>query len=150
MLASCQPDTGCRVETNVTAGVIAEWVKIDTLGKGTLQTQWDSLSLQGIGSDSILYNNAKAVKTLRLPLRADTGQTEYSIQWHGMTDVLHIKHNNDRHYINMACGCIVFHTIDTVWSNGVFIDSISILNSTVENYEQDNIFLRLKAQETQP
>lgn len=76
----------------------------------------------------------------------DTNVTQYAIRWHDMEDILTIRHTNDRHYISMACGCVIYHTIDSVWTHGVFIDSLSILNSTVENYEQDNIYLHLAPQ----
>lgn len=143
LLASCQPDTGCRLETKVTAGVSVEWYSIDTMGVTTHQTQWDSVTVQGVGTDSILYSNARSIKELRLPLRPDTSLTEYKIQWHGMTERLRIYHDNDRRYISMACGCIIFHTLDTVMSDHTFIEQVEIQNTTVENYEQTNIHLTL-------
>lgn len=109
-----------------------------------MQHQWDTVMVRGIGSDKILYNYACFQNILRLPLRIDTCQTDYQIWCHQQLDTLHIRHTNDRHYISMACGCYVYHTIDSVWANGVFIDSITILNNTVENYEQDNLQLHLR------
>lgn len=143
LLASCQPDTGCRQETKVTAGVSVEWNKVDTMGVSTRITQWDSVTVQGVGTDSILYSNARSINELRLPLRPDTSLTEYEITWHGMTERLRIYHDNDRRYISMACGCIIFHTLDTVVSDQIFIEKAEIVNAAVENYEQTNIHLTL-------
>lgn len=145
-LIACQPDTGCRLETKVTSGVVVEWVSVDTLDRGTVINQWDSVSVLGVGNDTILYANTRNIKTLRLPLRMDTCQTDYYILWHNEIDILHILHTNDRHYLSMACGCAIYHTIDSVWSEGIFIDSLDIHNTAVENYEQDNIYLHLKPQ----
>lgn len=149
LLAGCQPDTGCRTEMEVTAGVTVEWVLVDTTGQGIRQLQWDSVTVQGIGCDSLLYDRAKGAKVLRLPLRVDASQTDYRLTWHEQTDILHIQHTNNRQYISMACGCAIFHVIDSVWADGVFIDSLSLLNSTVENYAQDNIYLHLTTQKTE-
>lgn len=146
LLAGCQPDTGCRTDMEVTAGVTVEWVEIDDNGHGTKIQQWDNVTVQGVDNDSLLYDQERSVKALRLPLRSDQTMTEYQITWHNQTDILHIQHTNNRQYISMACGCAIFHVIDSVWTDGVFIDSLSLLNSTVENYAQDNIYLHLTTQ----
>lgn len=143
MLIACQPDTGCRLNTDVTIGVGAEWVSVDTLGHGTIIKQWDTVTIQGVGLDSILYYQISNVNEVRLHLRQDTSETQYSIQRHGQTDILHIRHQNRRQYLSMACGCVVYHTIDTVWSDGVFIQSAEIVNSAVSTENESNIIVKM-------
>ncbi len=142
-MASCRPDTVCRQDIAVTAGVTTEWVLTDTAGNATQQVAFDSVSVWGVGNDSILYDNGLAVETLRLPLRADSTLTAYVILWHEAFDTLYIRHDNTRKFISSACGCVVYHTIDTAWAAGTFIDSLYIVNSSVETVQQTNIHLRL-------
>lgn len=146
LLLSCQPDTGCRTEIKVVSDVSVEWINVDSLEHPSKNNTWDSVSVMGIGSEMLLYKQSTNVKTLRLPLRGDTCVSDFLILWHGNTDILHIHHQNDRHYISLACGCTIYHTIDSVWSEGTFIEHAEIINSSVENYEQENIHIRLKTQ----
>ena len=139
LLWGCRPDEICRQDLSVAAGVTLRGISVDTSGIGTEFTQWDSITVQGIGSDSVLYDNSKSVTTLHLPLRADSNVTAYRVTWRGMDDVLYFRHDNTRRYISMACGCIIYHVIDTVWCAGVWMDSVRLLNSTVESASQDNV-----------
>lgn len=143
LLAGCRPDTICRQDTDIAMGVSVRWTLTDTTGATTPQTAFDSLSVQGVGNDSILYNNSKNLSSLWLPLRIDTCLTAFALLWHGKADTLFIRHDNTRHFISQACGCTVYHTIDTIWHSGSAIDSITILNSSVENTRQENVQLTM-------
>ncbi len=143
-IVSCRPDTICRQEIDVTAGVTTEWLLTDTAGHQTQQAVFDSVSVWGIGNDSILYNNSLAVATLELPLRTDSTLSAFVILWHGEQDTLYIHHDNTMKFISSACGCAIYHTIDTAWATGTFIDSLYIVNSSVEAAIQTNIHLLLK------
>lgn len=138
-LAACQPDTTCRQSINIACGVILQGTAIDSVGEMTEFTSWDSVSVQGVENDSILYNNAYMVSRLLLPLHVDTNLTAYTILWHEDTDTLYIRHTNTMKFISMACGCAIYHVIDSAWYSGSRIDSVKIVNSTVEAVAQDNI-----------
>lgn len=139
ILVGCRPDEVCRQDLDIAAGVVLRGISVDTAGVGSEFTSWDSITVQGVGRDSVLYNNAKSVTILRLPLRSDTALTMFRLIWHGEEDTLYVRHDNTRRYVSMACGCIIYHNIDTAWSGGVWIDSLEILNSTVESASQNNI-----------
>ncbi len=143
-MVGCRPDTVCRQDIQVMANITTEWVLTDTAGNITTQVAWDSVSVWGIGNDSLRYDNSYAVETLALPLRIDTTVSAFVILWHGAYDTLYICHDNTRHFISSACGCAVYHTIDTTWVAGTFVDSLYIVNSTVETVQQTNIHLRLR------
>lgn len=143
-MVGCRPDTVCRQDIQVLAGVTTEWVLTDTAGNTTPQVTWDSVSVWGVGNDSLLYDNTYAVETLALPLRIDTTMSAFVILWHGTYDTLYIHHDNTRKFISSACGCAVYHTLDTTWVAGTFVDSLYIVNSSVETVQQTNIHLRLR------
>lgn len=139
ILAGCEPDEKCRQNMRVVACVTLRGIAVDSTLVGTEFTKWDSITIKHITTDSVLYDNQKDLSTLRFPLTVDTTMNSYAMTWRGLTDTLYIRYTNTMQYVSMACGCIVYHTIDSVWAKQVWMDSVSIINSTVENHEQENI-----------
>ena len=146
LLVACQPDTTCRQSINVAAGIALQGLAVDSLGEASEFTAWDSITVQGVGSDSVLYNNSYNVSRILLPLHTDTNLTAYSILWHEQYDTLYIRHTNTMKFISMACGCAIYHLIDTAWYSGSRIDSIKIVNTAVETVAQDNIRVFVKVE----
>ena len=145
-LVSCEPDKACRQDMTVTAGVGLRGLYIDTADVVTEFSGWDSITVQGVGNDSVLYDNSKLVSQLQLPLRNDTDLTAYTLTYHGTEDKLYFHHDNTMRFVSMACGCIIYHQIDSVWCEGTWIDSVKIINSAVEGIVQENVkvYLTLK------
>lgn len=144
VLAACEPDTGCRESMEVGMGVSVVRQLVDSVSTQRVN-QWDSVFVQGVGTDSILYTHSQSAnkKTLTMPLRSADTITIYQMQWHGIWDTLYIKHTPVEHFVSMACGCAIYHTIDTVWANNTFIQEIEIIHSAVERGETENIRLTL-------
>ena len=140
-LVACEPDKTCRQDMSVTAGVTLRGLQVDSTGKATEFAAWDSITVQGVGNDSVLYDNKLNVSQLQLPLRSDTNITAFTLTWHEMTETLYIHHDNTQRFVSMACGCIIYHNIDSVWFTGTWIDSVKIINATVEAVKQENIKL---------
>ena len=58
-------------------------------------------------------------------------------------DTLYIQHTPRQQFISMACGCTVYHTITAAWSTDPRVDSVSIINASVEAAAQDNLCIYL-------
>ena len=125
-------------------GMTVQWTSTDTTGVESVMSQWDSVQIWGIECDTVPYIEVKNQNKLWLPLRVDTAVTTYQILWHEQLDSITIHHNNDRQFISNACGCMVYHTIDTVLFGGVFIDSVEVLNTIVSGTTEENILLYLR------
>lgn len=121
LAASCTVDTVCHTEEQ----------KV-TVNVGTDSETWNTVTVRGIGSDSVLYNQSKNLKLLSLPLRVDTNITQFSIEYKQQADTLSIRHINNYQYISLACGCSVYHVIDSVWSTQHFIQAANITDSDVQ------------------
>lgn len=143
-LSSCIPDEVCREETKVVAGIGCKWVKTNDDGENVLQLVWDTVSMNGVGRDSVLYDKSLNQNVIYAPLRSDVNQTGMSIKWHGKTDTLWIQHQNEQHFISMACGCFIYHSIDSVWGCKHFIDTAYVVNTSVTNVKETNIIVELK------
>ena len=124
---------------NVSADVTLRGFSMDTANVVTEFSSWDSITVQGVNNDSVLYDNSKLVSQLQLPLHNFTDTTVYSLTWHGTEDKLYIRHDNTMQFVSMACGCIIYHHIDSVWCEGTWIDSVKIINSAVESVQQENV-----------
>lgn len=143
-LVSCQPDTVCRQDNTVALGISVQYLFTDSAGNTTTLNTLDSISVQGINNDSVLYTNQHNLDALWLPLRPDTSITAFTMLWHNQYDTLYIRHDNTLRFISHACGCTIYHTIDSVWHRGNAIDSIAIINATVETTQQNNLLLTMK------
>ena len=136
-LLSCEPDKVCHQELQVVAQIILSADSVSATGDTISYTQWDSVSVLGVGSDICLKD--KNVKKMGLELRPDTTMTQFLVQYHNQEDTLFIEHTPRLQYISAACGCAIYHTILRAWSSDPRVDSVSIINANVESMAQDNL-----------
>lgn len=142
LLLACKPDTECRQTEAVRLKCLLSCDSITQDGD-TVGFTLDSLTVQGVGSDSVLIDNRKSVSSISLPLRKDTTITQFALTCNEQTDTLVVYHQNDETFISLACGCFVYHTIDEARHKQNLITDIEILNSDIVNYEQDNLQINL-------
>ena len=136
-LLSCEPDKVCHQELYPAAQIILSADSISAAGDTIAYAQWDSVLVVGVGSE--IGFKGKAVKGMGLELRPDTTMTQFLVQYHNQVDTFFIEHTPRLQYISAACGCAVFHTILRAWSSDLRVDSVSIINASVESLAQDNL-----------
>lgn len=144
LFASCEPDTACHQELGALMYITLEADSITTQGDTIYYNQWDSISIFGVGSpgeDIHIYGNN--TKSIGLELQAGAQLTMYKILYHGQMDTLYIQHTPKIHFVNMACGCTTYHTISKAWSSDPRVDSVSIINASVETIAQENLRIYL-------
>lgn len=144
LLAACTVDTECRQTESVRCVVVFTCDSVVNNADTTYRTVFntlDSVTVQGVGNDSILYYNQKNVNKLSLPLRSDTTETRYLLTLNSRQETLVIRHDNNEYFVSLACGCFVFHEVDTAFGTNGRIYNSEILNTAVQNTEQDNIRL---------
>lgn len=131
LLCSCQPDTVCRETMQV--GVIGQLKETyyDADMQPRVRTAWDSLTVQGIGSDSVLYNNSKSVSQIFLPMQNDKDTTSYTMTYCGCTDTLSVVHSSNQQFVSVECGCVYEHAIRQVLYTRHWIDTVTIVSNEV-------------------
>lgn len=137
VLVSCEPDKVCHQELQATAQIILSADSINAAGDTISYTQWDSVLVVGVGNDAGMKD--KNLKRMGLELRPDTTLTQFLVQYHNQVDTLSIEHTPRLQYISAACGCAIYHTILRAWSSDSRVDSVSIINASVEALAQDNL-----------
>ena len=140
-LLSCEPDKVCYQELQVAAQIIFSADSVNAAGDTISYAQWDSIVVVGVGNDVGL--KGRNVKTMGLELRPDTTMTQFLMQYHNQVDTLFIEHTPRVQYISAACGCAIYHTILHAWSSDPRVDSVSIINASVEPMAQDNLCVHM-------
>lgn len=136
-LVSCEPDKVCHQELQAAVRIILSADSVTAAGDTISYAQWDSLLVVGVGNDVGMKD--KNVKGMGLELRPDTTLTQFLMQYHNQIDTLFIEHTPRLQYISAACGCAIYHTILRAWSSDPRVDSVSIINASVEALAQDNL-----------
>ena len=137
-LVSCEPDTTCYKDMETYMVVTLHADSLDANNTRTTYTAWDSIQVQAIGVDTILYSPS-AIEELTLQLCPDTTVTAYLLNYHGSIDTLWITHTPKLQYVSLACGCYMQHTITGARSTDTRVDSVAIINASVETTAQENI-----------
>ena len=141
-LTACNSSDDCREETDVKMTVDFMTRTLDTksgIYKNAVLII-DSLTVKGLESDSLIYNNSKKINSIKLPLRIGSTETAFELRINNITDTLYLQHNNnDKYFISLECGCVVTHEILGVSTTAHFSDSIIINNKDVNNIETTHI-----------
>lgn len=141
LFTACEPESTCHQELGAAVQITLSADSISSTGESYHYTAWDSITIVGDGNNvGMIWKNTK---TLGLELRPDTTTTAYIFLYHEQTDTLFIQHTPRQHFISLACGCDIYHTITAAWSTDTRIDSIAIINASVENTSQENLRIYL-------
>ena len=143
LMAACTTDTTCRKEMDVAMGLTLQADSLNANGHAVIYTNWDSLTVEVLGKNELLIDNGKGIKRLFLPLRPDTTISTFLMTFHEQTDTLYVVHTPRQYFVSLACGCAIYHTITAAWSSDSRVDSIGIINASVENAVQDNLRIYL-------
>lgn len=102
----------------------------------------DSLTVTALGTDSIIINRERDVKTLALPLRYTADSTVLVFRYEaGRYDTLIIRHTNTPYFLSMDCGYQMKQTVSSISYSRHLLDSIHISDPEAGIYETENIQL---------
>lgn len=137
---SCEADETCRKSRLVESGIS---VYLDSINKTTgnrvlVKLTIDSLWVNGIGVDSLLYKKTKT-NSIKLPLNQFAEESKFRMRFNKMVDTITVRYKNQIEYLSLECGSIRTHTIDTVLTSGHFIQKVVIINPTVNTIAVENI-----------
>lgn len=155
LIAACTSETTCHKDMTVNMAVTLQADSLNEKQHNVRYTSWDSITVQIVGENTILWDNKKGVKQLPLflhptsqdpnVLETDTNSiiTAFAMTYHSQTDTLYVEHTPRQYFVSLACGCAIYHTILNAWSSDPRVDSIQIINANVENAVQENLRIHL-------
>lgn len=131
-------NNNCYVPTYTALGV--SFVDSTTLKPKTVQM----ITVKGVGSDSVLYNNANA-SSVYMPLKQQSTETVFEISFKknnadpaATPYLLKVNYQSYPQLISPECGCVLFHSIDSAQcSNSTDTLKLEIYNASVINVAQD-------------
>ena len=142
LLSSCG-STGCYEDMSVK--LHANFYTVNTKGV-EVAVQVDSMTVKGVGSDSILYKN-KTLSGFVLDLNPNASETQFLVttvqNGHLFVDTLTLVHQNKPWFQSMECGCRVFSTLSACRVAGVIFQSAVIKDSSVINLTAEHVRLIL-------
>lgn len=131
---SCSDTESCRTETDIAMKAL---FYDQESGKSSVI---DSITVYGLGKDSLLYNNAKNAGNISLPLNNSGNSSVFVIHFNDeVYDTINVQHTNTDYFISYACGFVVTHNIDTVLTTNHFIKEIKINNHDVNLADAQHI-----------
>lgn len=115
-------------------------------GSKDVSIKLDSVTVQGVGVDSLLYQNA-TTGSLELPLNPNSDRTQFvvTVQQSGITytDTLTFLHSNEPWFESPECGCRVNSTLKGCRVTGTIFGGYRIQDSLVTNYATEHVRLYL-------
>lgn len=141
VLSACEPETTCHQELGTAVQITLSAESITADGDTVQYVQWDSVTVVGLGNDIGMHG--EGINSMGLELRPDANLTAYLMLYHNQIDTLYIQHTPRLQFISLACGCEIYHTITAAWSSDPRVDSVSIINASVETIAQENLRIYL-------
>ncbi len=101
----------------------------------------DSLTLYGIGNDSVIYKKTPRVQPAMIPLNASAPGCRFLIKINGVDDTISFFYSTFAHLISKECGYTFFHDLDSVAFTRNMIDTIQVKLKTITTFNEPNIFI---------
>lgn len=133
MTNSCVQDETCRENKNIklNAGFF-------TAGT-TTSLNIDSITINGLGKDSLLYNVRKNINKINLPLNKKEDVSIFVVRFNTTQDTVWVLHTNYDYFISYECGSVITHKIDTVITTNHYIESVKIINHDVNTTDVQHL-----------
>ncbi|MFI3297458.1 MAG: DUF6452 family protein [bacterium] len=152
LFAACTGDDICREDLD--RGMYANLYKMvydDDLEQMAAESYSVQMSVNGVGNDSIIYD--ETLSTLYLPLQKFGDTTSFALTTTFMdedsvytiyNDTIHVYHTNEEEFVSLECGCAIMNTINSIAITTNVLDSVIIENSLVTSSSSNNIKIYLK------
>lgn len=101
----------------------------------------DSLTLYGIGNDSLRYNKASRVEPAFLPLDASAENCGFVIRINGVNDTISFSYSTFIHLISKECGYTYYHNLSSVITTNNIIDTVQIKLRSITTLNEPNIYI---------
>jgi hypothetical protein len=100
----------------------------------------DSITIYGIGKESTkIYDKAKNVTKISLPLNASTEKCGFVIKINNTVDTLRFSYSSYPHLISKECGISFYFYLDSYLVSGTKVDTIIIRNNNITTFNEENI-----------
>ena len=99
----------------------------------------DSITIFGLGNDSIIYNNAKNVSSVELPLDPSRDSTAFVFVFPEINDTIWLYYDRKLTLISIECGFLNHYELQKIEHGGFLIRSAQIMQPTITNNLDEHI-----------
>jgi len=133
LITSCAEDETCRERTNVT-------LNSSFFQQGTTTALFvDSITVYGIGKDSLIYNNRKNAARIALPLNPNADISAFVLVSNSVHDTIRVIYSSQDFFISYYCGTVTTHKLDTVLTTRNQIRDIKIINHDINTTDVQHL-----------
>jgi hypothetical protein len=128
-VSSCDSSDICRENTDVPLRI-----GFYDINDNSVTTVIDSVSVFGLGrEDSLIYDNARSVSRLELPLDSSKDTTIFIFKFPLNQDTITIINTRKITLISVGCGFATFYKVNEVYFSKNVIEEIFIQNADIRN-----------------
>lgn len=147
-LPSCLNEEVCEdvATVPVRLGFYIEPDPDDPLSDEPIPVSIDSITIYGVGNDSIIYNNTLNASQIELPLNSLTDSSGFVFRFpqpadlpQRLQDTLWLYYQTEPFLISLECGFITFYELTDIQYTNTFIDTIEIDNISIINTLDEHI-----------
>lgn len=106
----------------------------------------DSLSVFGLGMDSLIYNNVFGVSQIELPLNSGSDSTAFIFRFPGEDfgpfsplDTIWFYYERRPNLISMECGFVTFYNLISMKHSDLFLDSLVVIQNNITNSFEEHV-----------
>jgi hypothetical protein len=143
LFTSCLNEEVC--EDVATLPVRVGFYRIDTVATTPPRITVDSLTIFGLGNDSLLYNTMNNVGQIELPLNSLSDTTTFVVRWYSpiatqiLTDTLVFVYRREPNLISVDCGFVTFFNLRNVLYSGTLINVVTIDNTNIRTTLDEHV-----------
>jgi hypothetical protein len=137
MFHACTQDEACR--ENSAVNLHAAFYTFGTTNQMTV----DSLTVYGLGKDSLLYNVKNSINKINLPLNKTDNTSIFVLQFNHVNDTVFVLHANSEYFVSFPCGMVITHQMDTIIATNHVIRGLKIVNRDINTTDEQHVQILL-------
>lgn len=108
----------------------------------------DSVTIYGIGANTILQDSVVALSQVYLPFRVNEQTTQYVFEYltqrlSGLSDTITFRYKEVPYFVSAACGAIYKYEIQEISTTANVIDSVTCPDGVIDNIAVENLRIYL-------
>ncbi len=99
----------------------------------------DSLTVYGLGKDSLIYDNQKKVGRIELPLNSASDSSAFVLVFPEISDTLWFYYERKPNLTSLECGFVTFYELENITYTDYLINAVETNNPSITNNLDEHI-----------
>ncbi len=134
-VSSCLHKTECDETVNSSAKLGFYGI----VNKKAVSMTYDNVTVYGLSSDSLIYNDVDSVRSVTLPMNHSADSCIFVMRVESVTDTLMFRYTRKLEFISENCGFSTEFRLTELETTNHNIDSVKIENPEINSSKSENI-----------